>query len=388
MMHTLNQSKYIDLLTLDTVKELGNECGGIRVSLYMPSDKVEETKNFIRFKNLFQDLENFLDRGGMRMHQRIAFMKPLRDLLMDAAFWRYQDRGLALYYSQDFLRTYRLPLPFEPTVTVDERFHLKPVLSMFAGDELFYLLALSREDVRLYQATRFGIGEVEVPGMPRTVDEALMLQKPDRALQFHTGTPGMGSRGPRSAVFHGQRTGRITRDEQVLEFFKKIDRTVYRKIGAHSVPLVIAGLREYHHLYRETNSYYHLIENGVVHNPFDIPENELHRRAWEIVRPSLDRERADRVEKYFNLRDTGMVSNRIEQVLPDAFAGRVDTLFVRTPEEVSGSFDPETMTVDRTSDSDDLLDLALIYTVERKGTVYTNQDEVLADSPVAAVYRY
>jgi len=51
------------------------------------------------------------------------------------------------------MQVYRLPLEFESLVVVGDRVHLKPLLSLFFGDRYFYLLALSQNQVRFFQAT-------------------------------------------------------------------------------------------------------------------------------------------------------------------------------------------------------------------------------------------
>ena len=51
------------------------------------------------------------------------------------------------------MQVYRLTLEFESLVVVGDRFHLKPLLSLFFGDRYFYLLALSQNQVRFFQAT-------------------------------------------------------------------------------------------------------------------------------------------------------------------------------------------------------------------------------------------
>ena len=68
-------------------------------------------------------------------------------------------------------------------------------------------------------------------------------------------------------------------------------------------------------------------------------------------------------------------------------------LFVATDVDLWGHFDPETGVLRRTDgpgpDAEDLLNLAVAYTIERSGVVEAEpRAEVPGDSTVAALFRY
>ena len=102
----------------------------------------------------------------MRAPQIRQFLKPGEELLADSLFWRYQADGLAAFLSVDGLRSYLLPISFPELVVVGHRFHIKPLLPLLNNDDRFFVLALSKNNVRLIEGTRSGAAEIEVENMP------------------------------------------------------------------------------------------------------------------------------------------------------------------------------------------------------------------------------
>ena len=113
---------------------------------------------------------------------------PLLRLTDDLGFWQYRGDGLALFYSRDKLRHFRLPMRFEELAVVANRFHLKPLIPLFTEDAGFYILALSQNEIRLIQGNRYSAWEVELKDVPASLTEALRYDEPERQFQFHSKT--------------------------------------------------------------------------------------------------------------------------------------------------------------------------------------------------------
>jgi Bacterial archaeo-eukaryotic release factor family 3 len=56
-------------------------------------------------------------------------------------------------------------------VVVTHRFHIKPLLPWLSGNGHFFVLTLSRKEVRLLQGTRYSICELELQGVPQGIAE-------------------------------------------------------------------------------------------------------------------------------------------------------------------------------------------------------------------------
>lgn len=113
----------------------------------------------------------------------------------DRPFWQHGSDGLAVFLARDLFRSYRLPIRFDELVAVSNRFHTKPLLPLLTGDGRFYVLALSQNDVRLFLCTKYSVSEVNLEGVPRSLEEALRYDEAGRPLQLQAHT--VGGRGGR-----------------------------------------------------------------------------------------------------------------------------------------------------------------------------------------------
>jgi len=379
-----------------TFEELGqifvDSHPGFCVSLYMPAHRAgrETEQDPIRFKNLLRQAEERLLAEGMRSAQVRDFLKEPQRLLQDQSFWRHQSDGLALFYSEDIFYFFRIPIRFSELVVVANRFHVKPLLPFLASDGVFYILALSQNQLRLLEGTRHTVDEMDLENVPETLAESLPDGFAEKELQFHTGTPS-GS-GNRPAVFHGHDISSEIKT-RIRQWFRTIDTEVGSLLSDAQSPLVLAGVDTLFPLYKEVNTYPHLMEEGVPGNPEGMKPEDLHQQAWAIVEPEFKKEREEDAARYRQLAGTGQTTTDVTEAVMAAHHGRIEALFVAVGVQVWGRFDPEKDTVSAHESpepgDEDLLDLSAIQTLLKGGTVYAVSPEEVPDQAlVAAVLRY
>jgi hypothetical protein len=120
---------------------------------------------------------------------------------------------------------------------------------------------------------------------------------------------------------------------------------------------------------------------------------DLHQRAWKIVKPFFQQEQKKAADSYRQLTGSGFASNSIAEMVPASYYGRIDVLFVAVGVQIWGTFCPNRNEVrlepGKERDSEDLLDFVAIHTLLKGGTVYAiTPDAVPDDAPLAAVLRY
>jgi hypothetical protein len=387
------------LLSIDELKSLVENPQKPCVSLYMPMVKAgpEVRQNPIRFKNLIREAEARLDTMESRHTEAVDFLQPAKEL-DTVEFWENQDHGLVIFVSPNVFRYYQLPMEFQELVVVSDQFHLKPLLHLVNNDGRFYVLALSQKDVKFFEGTRYSIKEVEVKNMPKSLDEALQYDETAKDGQFRIATSKGGTSNSFSqpGSFHGQ--GSPDRDEHqkdILQFFHAIDAPLHEKLRNQKAPLVLAGVEYLHPIYREANTYPHLVEEGITRRPEVFQAEELHEDAWQIVEPMFSQAQKDAMELYQQLagEGTGKASSDIKEIISAAYYQRVDSLFVPVGQQIWGKFDPENMSVDLhpepEPDDEDMLDFAAIHTLLNSGTVYTVEpEEVPNGAHAVAIFRY
>jgi hypothetical protein len=387
----------MSLLSVDDLKALLEQAEGIHVSIFMPTVKAgsETQQNPIRFKNLIKQAEAELQNHGLSHTEAVDFLKPVMDLDKEA-FWQHQGEGLAILLSNEFIRYFQLPLIVEELVVVGDRFHLKPLLQFLIGDGEFYVLTLSQDHVRFLKGSRYNIEELEVEGLPKHMDQALQYDETAKDGQFRISTSKGGTNNPfqHAGSFHGQ--GSPDRDDirqDLLQYFHLIDRSLHEVLRDKRAPLVLAGVEYLMPIYREANTYPHLIEESISENPKLKTPEELHDQAWKIVEPYFAQVEESAINHYRELQGTGKTSTDLKEVVPAAWYGRVEQLFVAVGVQQWGSFDPQSNELEIHGDTepgdDDLLNLAAIQTFLNGGTVYAVEPNKVPDTaPVAAVFRY
>lgn len=389
----------MSLLSIDELKTLVEQSQTPCVSLYMPTYRagLEVQQNSIRFKNLIKQAEAQLQQEySLRHDDALTLLQPAMELDKDA-FWQCQNAGLAIFVAEGFVRSYRLPLDFAESVIVGDRFHLKPLLPLLTGDGRFYVLALSQQDIRLFEGTRYGIEEIELEDVPNTVDEALMYDETAKDGQFRIATSKGGTDNPfpHPGASHGQ--GSPDRDEpqtDILQFFHRVDQGIHKYVQGQEVPLVLAGVEYLLPLYQKANTYPHLINQIIAVENFSVLDLEkLHQQAWAIVEPQYTEAQHAAIDLYHELAGTGRATSDLKEAVSGAYYGRVDQLFVALNMQKWGNFDPQENQLQVHSDAEpgdqDLLNEAAVQTLLNGGTVYAVEPEAIPDNaPLAAVFRY
>lgn len=381
----------MDWLTLEELKVLADRGPVISASLFMPthrSGKVQQDR--IRFKNLLREVAESLRVSGLRSPEATAILAPAEQLQHDPAFWRHQSDGLAVFLSKEAFHFYRLPLNLAELAVVARQFYVKPLLPMFTGNGHFFVLALSQGQVRLLEATRYSVDELELEWVPSSLAEAVAHGDPERQLQFHTRAAAKAN--GQAAVFFGHDPADEAKGK-LLRYFRQIDGGLRTMLKDERSPLVLAGVDYLLPIYRQANSYPYLLEEGIVGNPDALAPADLHARGWALVEPEFrEAQEVDQAQFEF-LAGTGLTSTDVHDVVPAAHYGRIEVLFLEAGSQVWGHFDADAGTVELhdkpTPVSDDLLNLAAIQTILGRGTVYAVQaEEVPSDEPLAALFRY
>jgi hypothetical protein len=348
----------------------------------------ETQQDLIRFKNLIREAEERLITRGIPAPEARELLESAQKLLQGDLFHQHQSDGLAMFLSPEVFRTYMLPFVFKELVIVTDRFHIRPLLPLLSGDGRYYILALSQNKVRLLQGTHYSVNEVSLADVPKNLAETLRDDDSWKELQMHSAISG--GQGTFSSVTHGSE---VDSKENIKRYFRRIDKGLHELVRDERVPLVLAGVDYLHPIYKEVNSYPHLMEAGVGGNPERLSAKELHAQSWTVVRPYFQKAQQEAVNRYKEFASSGQASNRIRKIIPAAYHGRIELLFVIPDLQQWGTFDPGTDEIhlhkkEKTGD-EDLLEFAAIQTLLNGGTVYMVGAEKMPDTdPLAAVFRY
>jgi len=364
------------------------------VSIYLPLQRggADAKQNQIRLKNAIREATDRLEEVGLRACEAEELLEPASQLLHDSPFWKNDADGLALFLADDFSRYYRVPTDFPERVVVSSWFHIKPLIPLVSNDGKFYVLALSKKQVRLLQCTHYSQREVPLPNnTPTSIDDELEGEVREKHLQHHTGSPDQG----RAGIIHGQGDSpdKAAEKRKTVLFVKHVRKGVQKLLGGSNAPLVLAGLGELRSMYHDANGYAGLLDECIDDEPTKYSNSELREKAWELVQPGFEQTKREAIGTYERLADTDRASDDVEEIVGKAYQGVVQSLLIDLDHQVWGTFDPQTGEVNshdkEESGDEDLVDLAAIYTLMHGGRTHAlGADEMPEGIRMGAIYRY
>ena len=382
----------MDVLSREELETLMNIRDEWCISIFMPTYRagVESQQNQIRLRNLLRQAEEKLLASGLRATGVKTLLEPAQGLLGNVLFWRRQSDGLAVFLSSHVFRFYCLPLPFGELVVITDRFHIKPLLPLLLGDKRFYVLALSQNEVRLLEGTRHSVREIDIETIPKGLAEVLQYDVPQKKIRFH---PTMSGGGERSVMISGHGAGMEDMKDNILKYFRQIDRALRDLLKGEQVPLVLVGVDYLFPIYREANTYPWLMEEGIAGNPKGMSTEQLHGEAWRIVEPYFQRAENDALAQYKQSSGTGLTSTDIKEIVQAACHKKIGLLFVAIGHRQWGVVDSNTGEVHlhkkMEPGNEDLLDFAATQSFLNGATVFALPPERIPDgASVAAVFRY
>jgi len=362
------------------------------VSIYMPTPVAgpETQQNPIRLKNLITVAQDRLTDRGMGIRDAEELLGSLHQQVTAGGLFRErQQPGLAVFVCPGFERIFQLPLRFDELVVTGDRFHVKPLLPLLSGDGHFFVLAISQNEIRLLRGTRDTVTEVELENVSSGLADVLKSDVTERRVQHRLVGRHIAASSP--AIFHGHGGTKEAAQSDLLRYFQKVDTGLKTILREERAPLVLAGVDYMRSAYAQVSEYPGLVEDGLTGNPDMANPAELHQAAWEVVRPHFARVREGAAGRYRELAQTDRASDAVKTIVPAAFHGGVETLFVAVDRQLWGAFDPERNAVEihtgKGPGDEDLLDFAAIHTLLNGGEVFAGED-VPGGGEACAVFRY
>ncbi len=363
------------------------------ISLYAPMEKASQSEqNPIRVQNLLRQAAAILSEREHSQDEIRQWLKPVESMLADRPYWENQKLGFAAFLSPQQSWLLELDLKVPEQVRVGQHFHLKPLLPMFGEAHRFYLLSLSQNCVRLFDCSPGHCQKLTLPqGLPESMQDFDLFQ----------GNTGTDYRQGRTQAFsgasgatHGVGLKNDELEEPRLQFLRQINQGLTGFLGSQNVPLVLAGVDDLVHALRKELDYSGVFPDHLSGNFDHTNPDELHSKALPLAQKHFQQLEQQAVDGYHAALATQKASSDLDQVLPAAMDGRIETLFVARGQNVWGQVSQQGRKLDRLpSDhpqASDLLDLTAMETLRNGGRVFALEMAAMPDvaSPISAVFRY
>ena len=392
----------MDILSKDTLINLIDGQQGTATTIYMPAyiAEPEARQNPIRLKTLIGKAEEKLKEGGMDSDSIKSYLEPLSALVDDEIFWQDKSEGLVIFLDENKLISYDVPTRFEEFVEVGESFHITPLIPVYKGNGQFYLLSLDKERPNIYKGSKYSLYKVEEIDLPEDLKTLFDdFYEFHQHMQFHskTRTPSPDASqttGAREGVFFGHGGEDIDEEAELRNYYHRFDEALMDYLDGEDAPLILAGVDFLHPIYKEANTYPHLVEEGITKDVDRMPVEDLQEKAWEIVNSQYETDLKQALNIFHSLSENdGDTTQDLGIIIPAAYFKRVNTLFAANNAHKWGIFDPDENEVrideKQTIDNQDLLNFAAIHSLKNGGNVLlVDPDQVPGGGEAAAILRY
>lgn len=381
------------IFTKEQFSELANYKANTCISIYLPTNAagVEGNERFdpTIFRQALQQAGDELKQKGRSKEETDALLQPGHALINDETFWTNMSKGLVIFLADGYFKYVKLPFETEADTVIESSFFVTPLIQLIVKDEHYFLLVISKKQVKLFRGDAFGMQFLPVQGLPQGMADAQAEDK-DEETTFRLG--GSGANG--GANFHGIGGGNNVDDKaKIATYLEAADDVIWKEILRNeTAPLLLAGVEYLIPIYKSVTDYKHVYSEAMTgsHEREDLPT--LYRQSMEIMAPYFRQRLEKALELYGNQSATALTACVAEDIIPAAYYGRVSYLFVQKGTHVWGTFDEmssELKLHGTGGEEEDLLDNAVAKTLQNGGEVFlVEKEEMPADCPLAAIFRY
>jgi hypothetical protein len=382
------------ILNRESFRSIATYRAPVCVSIYMNSHNFGEEENKqvdpALLKSALKKMEMQLNESGTEQKEINSLLAPAYTIFDDPEFHKNHSAALGIFISDAYLKYIRIQSPVKEEAIIESSFYVSPLIPLITPPEYFYILVISKKQVKLFKADYFAIHFVPVGGLPAGIGDATSDDKTDVMISDVTDRGGT-----ENQQYHGF-GGRNQDDDKILitNFFEASDDVIWKQIlHNENVPLLLAGVEYLMPIYKSVCDYNNISQDYLKGNYEYVQMDTLYKEAMEIMTPYFEKNFKAAVENYGVLSGQNLTSADPAVIVPAAYYSQISQLFVAKDEHLWGLFDEKNNKLiirqKKEPVSEDLADNAVTHTIINGGEVFIiDREQMPADSPMAASLRY
>lgn len=247
---------------------------GTCISLYMatPNATVDNAKNFITFKNKLTQIDIRLENLHMPKDSIETFVDSAKQFYNDCVATGSLNKSIAIFYGNKKLHGYVLPIVFEDMIDIGNKFNVKPLEEYLKISDLkYYVLSLDQNKIILYLANAYEMVEVPLK-IVNSIEKFYGDEEYSSNLQFR----------PSNGAYSIGDKKSEDKKKEIERYFMKINDEVVKIINNSHRPLILVGVEYLFPIYKNVNTYNHLLDKGVKGSPDSFKKEKLHEETLKI----------------------------------------------------------------------------------------------------------
>ena len=367
--------------TTADLRALFEQTQDLRLSIYL---KLPEHRGFDRVRGFPAKYEQAVKTAAARMsllgaseQQTEQALSQLGQVDVSIVSLPSATRSLAVFWGPSGVTACALAHQTTSQTHIGRSFRIRPFLQALRLELSYRVLAVSSNQVHLYEGDAHGLRALTAKDVPASLEEALGVQLSDGHSQFHSG-------GGSAVVHHGQGGASDDRSLDQERFHHKLARSVAEFWNGREDPVVLATDPSNTGSLRKVLRLAGLLEQTAVGNPDRLSPHELHERTW----PIMEQWRAQQQEQAIQSSASGSILEDLDSVLQAAIDGRIAHLWVDANQQVAGHLNLISRAVDSAIGDEDVLDELTALVTSKGGSVACCEEGSLpTTSQVMAVLR-
>jgi hypothetical protein len=249
------------------ILKLASSRGYPCLSITLPTHRTspDNRQDTIRLRNLLRQASERIT--GEVDKREVAVLLQALEQLAESIDPRYNLDGLALFVSADVARAHRVAFTLPERVIVGESFFTRDLVYALNRSPRYWVLALSEQPTRLFEAVR---------------DDLEELTKGSLFPIVHSGPGGTPGLSRRFGVNHSR-----YRDDHARIFCRLVDRGLGMYLSTDPLPLALVGVDRWQAFFREVTSHGEHILTTLTGSHDRTSAHELGKLVWPLMRESL-----------------------------------------------------------------------------------------------------
>lgn len=381
------------------------------ISIYLPIERQEMTNKALRLQfraRVDEAVERLEAAESLEPDTYEPLVHRLREMVEDRDFFNRSGDGMTVFVAPGFEAVYFLPIQFREMTVVGSNFHTRPLLDHIAAPSDFWVLAVGEKEVSFWEGSPTGVQAVEIDDLPKSLQEALMIEtEPDQdGLNYQTGgnytqggsmTDAGGNRSLPSPVYHGHGGGKEERKAYLRRYFSEVSQGIRDYLGGAEGPVILAAVDFCHPLFKKASKLSNLADEGIEGNVHFWNDKQIYEAGWAIAKRQMRQRIDDALQTFERAFGRGKAEIDPAVIGRRTIEGRVHQLLLDEDAELWGDFDRTTgeiSTLPADADEEqramvvDVFDEIAETVVQRGGeVVVVSSDEMPSETGLAAVLR-
>lgn len=357
----------------------------ITVATELSSEALTNDKDRIQLENLLKEAEeklNLLEEEG----DKSAFKERLEEARTNIRELISHRGGLAIYMTKDDIYYYHLDEPTQTLVDVGFLPNFKPLIESFAFTSNFHVLVLSREEMSLFRANRYGVEPVKFEDEDAPVDLKTALGDELDGGELNHGT--YGSRGgSQPQTFHGHNDTSSEKDIDRENYFRAVDNYIYENYSLPTEkPILLYALTENQSVFRDISKNQFLMEESIAESGNKLSTQEIANKVKAAYQEILAHEQNNKLAELNETKPEFRITNQPNDLAQAALQGRINELFIRQGYKLDGEINERGLYEES---GQNFLKQIVARVVQAKGKVYLYDGSALPEgADIIARLRY